>query len=136
MVKAKKIKASSSKYSKKSVSTDSEEPIEDYEEDYKEENEEDFSENEEDYAEEPLDTNPVPTPQGHIRSNGLFDNVWWKKGLLKGIILWLAVVVIFYLFDVFGLVQVIDWKRWAFFLVFLAIIGMAYEKFMAGRIQI
>jgi len=135
MVKAKKsqkIKASSSKYSKKSA----EEPIDDYEEDYKEEIEEDFSESEEDYAEEPLDETLVPTPQGHIRSNGLFNNVWWKKGLLKGIILWLAVVVIFYLFDVFGLVQVIDWKRWAFFLVFLAIIGMAYEKFMAGRIQI
>jgi hypothetical protein len=34
------------------------------------------------------------------------------------------------------MVEVVDPKRWAFFLVFLLVIGMAYEKFMAGRIQI
>jgi hypothetical protein len=130
MAKAKKIKASSSKYSKKDASV--EEPIDETEEDV----EEDFSESEDDYAEEPLDTEPVPTPQGHIRSNGLFDNVWWKKGLLKGVLLWIVLVVIFYLFDLLGMVEVVDPKRWAFFLVFLLVIGMAYEKFMAGRIQI
>jgi len=130
MAKTKKIKASSSKYSKKDASVD--EPIDDYQEDV----EDDFTESEDDYAEEPLDTEPVPTPQGHIRSNGLFDNVWWKKGLLKGVLLWIVLVVIFYLFDLLGMVEVVDPKRWAFFLVFLLVIGMAYEKFMAGRIQI
>jgi len=130
MAKTKKIKASSSKYSKKDASVD--EPIDDYQEDV----EDDFTESEDDYAEEPLDTEPVPTPQGHIRSRGLFDNVWWKKGLLKGVLLWIVLVVIFYLFDFLGMVEVVDPKRWAFFLVFLLVIGMAYEKFMAGRIQI
>ena len=130
MAKTKKIKASSSKYSKKDASVD--EPIDDYQEDV----EDDFTESEDDYAEEPLDTEPVPTPQGHIRSRGLFDNVWWKKGLLKGVLLWIVLVVIFYLFDLLGMVEVVDPKRWAFFLVFLLVIGMAYEKFMAGRIQI
>jgi hypothetical protein len=64
----------------------------------------------------------------HLRSKGLFQNIWWKKGILKGFLVWLLIVVIFYVFDFFGLVEVIDWKRWLFFLFFILIIGMAYEK--------
>jgi hypothetical protein len=134
MVKAKKkLNASSSSYSKKKA-VQASAPID-------EEVEDEFAED--DYGDElegePIEEDPqeqVIPASTHIRSNGLFNNVWWKKGLLKGIVLWLVFVVIFYVFDLLGMVEVIDWKRWAFFLIFLALIGMAYEKFMVGRIQI
>ena len=150
MVKAKKaskLKASSSKYAKKSGPKE----IDELEEDYAEDVEDDFvedeqsedgkdyvDENADDYSDEPLNEqdDPITTHQGHVRSRGLFENIWWKKGLLKGLVVWFAIVIIFYLFDFLGLIEVIDWKRWIFFLVLLIIAGMTYEKFMAGRIQI
>ena len=72
-------------------------------------------------------------PKSHLRSNGLFENTWWKKGLLKGFIIFLIAVVFFYFFDFVGLINVENWKRWFFFLVVLLIFGLVYEKFKLNR---
>ena len=85
----------------------------------------------EDYADIDEKEGPV-----HSRSNGLFDNVWWKKGILKGILAWLVIVVVFYIFDFLGLVEVVDAKRWLFFLVLLLVLGMGYQKYLSGRVAI
>ncbi len=79
---------------------------------------------------------PVLVQKSHIRSNGLFSNPWWKRGLLKGIIAWLIIVVFFYMVDFVGLIEVVDAKRWGFFLLLLIILGMAWEKFLYKFIKI
>lgn len=114
--------------------------------------EDDFEESEEDIAEDELDENEEYTGDAEFndsedvvvpvagfsktRSNGLFNNPWWKKGLLKGFIVWLLFVVFFYLIDFIGLIEVIDAKRWFFFLIFWLIIGMAWEKYLHNYIKI
>jgi len=87
---------------------------------------------------EPLDETgeAQPATGGHLRSRGLFNNVWWKKGLLKGFSIWLVIAIIFYLFDFLGLAQVVDAKRWLFFLVLLLILGMGYQKYLSGKVSI
>jgi hypothetical protein len=87
-----------------------------------------FSEGEKDF----IDVNS----KGHFRSRGLFKSVWWKRGILKGFIVWLIIAGIFHFFDFVGLVVVIDWKRWFFFLIFIIIIGLAYEKFLINHIKL
>jgi hypothetical protein len=131
-----KINANKSKYSKGKkfgIVKDADIPNEDdeYEEDSFEN--EEFDESEDDFTEEAVEETKSNT---HLRSNGLFQNLWWKKGVIKGFLLWLVIVVFFYVFALFGLVEVIAWKRWAFFLVFLIILGMTYEKFFYNKIKI
>jgi len=78
------------------------------------------------------------TPQatgGHLRSRGLFNNVWWKKGMLKGFFLWVVIVIFVYLLDILGMAQVVDAKRWLFFLVLLLILGMGYQKYLSGKVS-
>ena len=72
---------------------------------------------------------------GHLRSRGLFENVWWKKGMLKGFFLWVVIVIFVYLLDVLGMAQVVDAKRWLFFLVLLLILGMGYQKYLSGKVS-
>lgn len=81
------------------------------------------------------DANQIPEIT-HKRSNGLFNNPWWKRGLLKGFIVWLIFVVFFYLMDFIGLVEVIDRVKWFFFLILLIILGMAWEKILYKFIKI
>jgi hypothetical protein len=131
MVRTKKINSAASKYSKTKTNVSSDE-FEDGEQ--VEENEEGF---EEDPIEENFDENNVgDVTTAHPRSRGLFSNIWWKKGVLKGFIAWVIIVVIFYIFDLLKMVEVITWERWAFFFILLLIFGMAYEKFLAGKVQI
>jgi len=129
MVKKKtsKIDSKKSRYSKKqdAVEDEIEEPLED-------EFEEPIEENFDEYSEDPVQ----PISSAHQRSRGLFNNIWWKKGLLKGFSVWLAIVIIFYFFEIMGLVEVIDWKRWAFFLVLLVIMGMVYQKYISGKVDL
>jgi hypothetical protein len=94
------------------------------------ESEEDFDDSDEDFSEEENEEDFEEIPVGPKRSRGLFNNPWWKKGLLKGFIAWLIFVVFFYLMDFVGLIEVIDAKRWFFFLVLLLVLGMAYEKYL------
>lgn len=82
------------------------------------------------FNDDELEEEPGIIQRTKIRSRGLFNNPWWKKGALKGAIVWLIFVVFFYLMDFFGLVQVIDARRWGFFLVLLIILGMAWEKIL------
>jgi hypothetical protein len=129
-----KLKASNSKYSKKQSSQAQEDFEDDFSEEDSFENEdmgEDFSQ-EEDFEEMPQEKMPK---DGHLRSRGLFKNIWWKKGLLKGFSVWIAIVIIFYIFDFLKLVDVISWERWFFFLIILLIFGIAYEKFLYGKIS-
>jgi hypothetical protein len=131
MVKTKKISSVASKYSKTKAGA----VTDDFEdEEFAEDAEEGFEENpveenfDEDTASEVANTHP--------RSRGLFSNIWWKKGVLKGFVTWGVIVIIFYIFDFLKMVEVITWERWAFFLILLLIFGMAYEKFLCGRVQI
>ena len=73
--------------------------------------------------------------KSHIRSRGLFKNVWWKKGLLKGFFVWVIVVIFVYVLDLFGMAEVVDAKRWVFFLVLLLILGMGYQKYISNKID-
>jgi len=123
--KTKKMDSKDSRYSR--MEKDPREVDDVLEEDFEEPIED---ENLEEYGEEPTQ----PTQLDHIRSRGLFNNIWWKKGLLKGFVLWFVIVIIFYLFDFLGMVEVIDWKRWAFFLVLLLILGMGYQKYFSGKV--
>lgn len=75
-------------------------------------------------------------PRSRIRSQGLFKNPWWKRGALKGAIVWLIFVVFFYLMDFLGLVKVVDAMRWGFFLLLLIILGMAWEKILYKFIKL
>ncbi|MDD3083453.1 MAG: hypothetical protein PHP82_00330 [Candidatus ainarchaeum sp.] len=141
MVKSlKKINSNKSKYARygvnrelKTIESDEIDSSEDIEDDSFNENDE-FSD--EDSPSEFDDSNENELPvSNHLRSKGLFKNVWWKKGLLKGFVIWLSIVIIFYIFDFIGLVEVIDWKKWLFFLIFLMLVGMAYEKFFYNKIK-
>jgi hypothetical protein len=133
-----KINANKSRYSKNinkrnsngNLEQDSE--LDEYseEEDYNEEYEKGVDELEQDEIppiEEPKKINPH-------KHNNFFQNVWWKKGIIKGFTLWILFVILFYVFEFLGMVDVIDWKRWLFFLLFLLIIGLAYEKFYLNRL--
>ena len=73
--------------------------------------------------------------KGHVRSRGLFKNIWWKKGILKGIFVWLLIVIFVYVLDFFGMAEVVDAKRWAFFFILLVIFGMGYQKYLSGKID-
>jgi len=73
--------------------------------------------------------------KGHSRSRGFFKNIWWKKGLLKGFFVWLLIVVFIYVLDFFGMAEVVDAKRWTFFLILLLILGMGYQKYLSGKID-
>lgn len=119
--------------------------IEDFDED-DDASENDFDEdefdesNETDDFESPDDSFEEKEPgiiqRTKIRSRGLFNNPWWKKGALKGAIVWLLFVVFFYLMDFVGLVEVIDARRWGFFLLLLMILGMAWEKILYKFIKV
>ncbi len=129
----KKLNARASKYSKKSLAYEVDENNDAQDEMSEEEFPEDENSEEQGFDEqENYSENEFPK-NAHKRSHGLFKNVWWKKGLLKGFVVWLAIVIIFYIFDFLGMVEVIDWKRWFFFLVLLAVLGLAYEKFSFKR---
>lgn len=67
--------------------------------------------------------------QGHYRSRGLFNNVWWKKGALQGFVVWLAIVLFSYFMEFFDMVNVEGWKNWGIFLVILVLLGMIYQKY-------
>ncbi|MBT4870411.1 MAG: hypothetical protein HON47_02465 [Candidatus Diapherotrites archaeon] len=73
--------------------------------------------------------------KSHIRSRGLFKNIWWKKGLLKGFFLWILIVIFVYILDLFGMAEVVDAKKWIFFLVLLLIFGMGYQKYISGKVD-
>ncbi len=146
MAKIKKLNSTTSKYSKtkssKKISDDFEDDeindASDLEEGQGEEefaDEEGFDEegSDEGALDENFDEQPVA---GHLRSRGLFQNIWWKKGALKGFMVWAVIVIIFYIFDFLKMVEVISWQRWGFFLILLLILGMTYEKFFSTRIQI
>ena len=129
----KKLNAKASKYSRKSLDNELDENDAVQDEMSEEEFPEDENSEEQEFNEqENYSENEFPK-MVHKRSHGLFKNVWWKKGLLKGFVVWLAIVIIFYIFDFLGMVEVIDWKRWFFFLVLLAVLGLAYEKFSFKR---
>jgi len=118
-----------------------------YEENYAQEDYQDVKNDEElnqpmdDLSDEPVDESfeePVDgdAPQTeHMRSRGLFQNIWWKKGLLKGFFVWLLIVVFVYVLDFFGMAEVVDVKRWVFFLILLLILGMGYQKYLSGKID-
>jgi hypothetical protein len=91
-------------------------------------------ENLDDYSDESLpEEGSVPT---HVRSHGLFENVWWKKGAIKGFIVWLLLVLLIYVLQAMDMANAENWKRWAFFLVLFVLLGMTYQKFISGRIKI
>ena len=127
MVKA-KMDANKSKYSKSKIEQEEFDESEEFDENQEvdeldETNESDDFENEE----------PIEVPSGHLRSHGLFQNVWWKKGLLRGFLVFVILIVFLYLFDFAGLIAVENWKRWLFFLVVVLVFGLAYEKFKLNR---
>ncbi len=99
------------------------------------ENPEEFGENQEfnEFGDNEMENGEPIIKTGHLRSNGLFKNIWWKKGVLKGFSIWLCIAIIFHFFDLVGLVEVIDWKRWLFFLILLVLLALTYEKFLAKR---
>ncbi len=125
----KKISSKKSRYSKEASS---EEEINEEDFNGEEDVSEDFDKNES--ADETLPEESM-LGQGHSRSRGLFQNVWWKKGVMKGFVVWLVIVIIFYIFDFIGLVEVISKERWFFFLIVLLLLGMAYEKYLFGKIE-
>ncbi|MDD4251166.1 MAG: hypothetical protein PHX27_03175 [Candidatus ainarchaeum sp.] len=154
----KKLKSSSSKYSNKKIlrtnkfedsddlkDFDESSELDDSQADDSELNDEsgdDFSNSDDDF-DDTQDSNFNDSQEligngtgNHLRSHGLFNNIWWKKGMLKGFSIWVLIVIIFYIFEFFGLVDVIGWKRWGFFLIFLMIIGLAYEKFLSKKLKI
>lgn len=144
MVKAKNKVKSKSKVPKK-VSAKEVEIDEEFneEDDFNEkadlEDEENLNNDDENFEDEENfegDDEAQPIVLEHKRSKGLFNNPWWKKGVLKGFIVWLIFVVFFYLMDFIGLVEVIDKLRWFFFLVLLVILGMAWEKILYKFIKI
>jgi hypothetical protein len=146
MAKVKKLNSTLSKYSKTKSNKKFSDDFEDDETNDDSDLEE--SQGEEDFADEEgfdeggnvkddFDENIVDqSSSGHLRSRGLFQNIWWKKGALKGFMLWAVMVIIFYIFDFLKMVEVISWQRWGFFLILLLILGAAYEKFFSTRIQI
>lgn len=143
--KSNKINSNNSKYARAKLINSKEDGLDsddefDEQDEFGEQNdsdEQDFDDNAsedfDDNASEDFDDGEAVVNK-HLRSNGLFSNVWWKKGLLKGFLAWVVIVIVFYLFDFFGLVEVIDWKRWLFFLFFLLVIGLTYDKFKLNRI--
>ncbi len=72
----------------------------------------------------------------HARSRGLFNNAWWKKAILKGFAVWLAILVLAYIMDFLKMVNVEGMLNWAGFLVFLIIVSLIYEKFLKGKINV
>jgi hypothetical protein len=144
MVKTKKLNSTLSKYSKTKSSSKVSDDFEDDEINVASDLEENPDEEEfgdggfgEGASEGALDENYVgQSVSGHLRSRGLFENIWWKKGALKGFMAWAAIVIIFYIFDFLKMVEVISWQRWGFFLILLLILGAAYEKFFSTRIKI
>ena len=116
-------------------------PVEEDYENYTKENEDseidEFDEQEDggDF-DETIENNSAEVSNGHVRSRGLFNNIWWKKGLLKGFSIWLAIFIIFQIFDLLKMVEVIELKRWVFFLVLLLIIGMGYQKYISGKTKV
>ena len=131
MAKAKK-KSTSKLKANKTSKIEREEDLENEEET---ENEDDFTQEDETETAE-FEDDPQPIEPTHKRSNGLFNNPWWKRGLLKGFIVWLIFVVFFYLMDFIGLIEVIDKVRWFLFLVLLVILAMAWEKFFYKYVKI
>ena len=130
-----KINSNKSKYAKGSLKISNSLESNDSEE-FNDEFDENDNENE-DFQDDSMENDFQEVPSnGHLRSHGLFKNVWWKKGALKGFAVWITIVIIFYIFDFFGLVEVIDWKRWLFFLIFLVLIGITYEKFLFNKIKV
>ncbi|MFA5763284.1 MAG: hypothetical protein WC915_00555 [archaeon] len=149
MANVKKISSTTSKYSKakfkQKASGDFEDDVNDTsdltegqgaEEFASEEGFDEEGSGEDAFDETGADDVTLQSPSGHVRSRGLFQNVWWKKGALKGFIAWAIIVIIFYVFDFLKMVEVISWQRWGFFLILLLILGIAYEKFFSGKIQI
>jgi hypothetical protein len=133
-----------SRYSKQKEEKYQEDPMqeESFEnENYDEPVEEPLDESLEDQVEDPMDESldePVEESQdakSHIRSRGLFKNIWWKKGLLKGFFVWILIVIFVYILDLFGMAEVVDVKRWVFFLVLLLILGMGYQKYISGKVD-
>jgi hypothetical protein len=69
----------------------------------------------------------------HVRSRGLFVNVWWKKALLYSAILW---VVFYLLAQVMKIANLVDFdlnRNWVFFLLGLIfVIGIYFFITMQG----
>ncbi|MFA5357727.1 MAG: hypothetical protein WC308_02285 [archaeon] len=75
-------------------------------------------------------------PTGHARSRGLFNNSWWKKAILKGFAIWLAILVLAYIMDFLKMVNVEGMINWAGFLAFLIMVSLIYEKFLKGKVNV
>ncbi|MCX6801191.1 MAG: hypothetical protein NTZ73_03305 [Candidatus Diapherotrites archaeon] len=77
-----------------------------------------------------------PPSSRHKRSHGLFQNKWWLKGILKGVAVWLIILILAYMMDFLKMVNVEGWKSWFGFLIFLIIVFLVYEKFLKGKANI
>ncbi len=84
------------------------------------------------FDEEPL----AEVPQEHVRSQGLFNNVWWKKAVLKGFLAWLVIVVFAYVLQLFKLADVQNAANWFFLLLLSIALFLVFEKFLAGKVKV
>ncbi|MDD3159738.1 MAG: hypothetical protein PHQ98_02105 [Candidatus ainarchaeum sp.] len=105
---------------------DNEEEIDDREldeENYAESNDLDPPiEDEENYQE------VIPRQTQRIRSNGLFNNKWWVKGIIKGFLIWAAIYLVILFLQVLKLVSIENPNFWILWLIMLTLTMASIEK--------
>lgn len=72
----------------------------------------------------------------HPRSRGLFSNVWWKKAIIWGVLVWLLILVLEIAMQAIGLVEVDLRRQWWFLLGGLVVAAMIYFGVIESRLKI
>jgi len=96
-------------------------------------------------GEEALDENGEPLmdgmeegstalPKTHVRSKGMFNNVWWKKALFWAILAWLLILAVEMGMQAMKLIQVDLSRQWWILLAGIIVLSMIYFKFFEGKI--
>lgn len=111
---------------------DSSDGLESDEDNYSQGDEEEFGDEDSNLAEG--EEYPVEEPlQKHVRSRGMFNNIWWKKALFWSILIWLASLAISMAMQAMKLIIVDLTRQWWVLLGIIILIGMVYFKFIDGK---
>ena len=72
----------------------------------------------------------------HVRSHGMFTNLWWKKAIIWAVFAWLIILGIGLAMQAMKLSEVDLTRQWWILLGILIVISMIYQKLFAGKIKI
>ncbi|MFA5360909.1 MAG: hypothetical protein WC290_00500 [archaeon] len=100
---------------------------------------EEYSQSEDDFQEEGEsdqlgeDYSVEDSSKKHVRSRGMFNNIWWKKALFWSILFWLLVLAVSMAMQAMKLIVVDLTRQWWVLLGIIILIGMVYFKFIDGK---